>query len=383
MRVPTAVAPGAVVTGAPRVAAAVATTPAPAIAAPPARVTRALRADVRGPVAVAVTPFVTSAPAVALPSTVVVCRPGKRPAGPGASPSDALKAAFEILRRDRTDDDTLPAQALTALKQRGLAPVDPTSARLLRSDGAARAWVVPVPDVGAGLGCSGAGKPREGVAVVSVGGAPAGGGGALSDLQRGLAAPALDACAGTTHKMLGVSGIVPDGVEAVFITAADGTATRADVTDNGYAFVLPRPSRTEQRYVVWTGRDGSPHVQPLPAFALVGAACKATPTTRVTPDPFGSTCGRVAVPPVSIMRTRPLALPARPSRKRLATARGGQRRARLPATPAPVIRPRTRVTVTSPPAIVRVAPPCISTLPYAFAQAAPAPVRPHPPHRRP
>jgi hypothetical protein len=56
--------------------------------------------------------------------------------------------------------------------------------------------------------------------------------------------------------MLGVSGIVPDGVEAVFVTAADGTATRADVRDNGYAFVLAPPRRPEPRYVVGPGATG-------------------------------------------------------------------------------------------------------------------------------
>jgi hypothetical protein len=96
---------------------------------------------------------------------------------------------------------------------------------LVRADADANAWVVPVTDVTvAGLGCApgSSGAAREGLAVVSVGGAAAGGGGALRDLQRGLAAAAVDPCAGTDRDMLGVSGIVPDGVEAVFITAADG-----------------------------------------------------------------------------------------------------------------------------------------------------------------
>lgn len=40
-------------------------------------------------------------------------------------------------------------------------------------------------------------------------------------------------CAGPDHAMLGVSGIVPNGVPAVFLTAPDGTAVKADVKDNG------------------------------------------------------------------------------------------------------------------------------------------------------
>ena len=190
---------------------------------------------------------------------------------PRTPPSDALKNAFGILRRDRTDDDALPARALKALKAQGLDPVDPQSARLLRADGDARAWVVPLPHVNVGtvVGCvrgAATGKPREGLAVVSLNGAPAGGGGALRDLQRGVAPATLDPCAGADDNMHGVSGIAPDGVEAVFITAADGTSTRADVHDNGCAFVLAHQRRPEQRYLVWSGSDGTPHVQPLPVL---------------------------------------------------------------------------------------------------------------------
>lgn len=275
------------------------------------------------------------------------------PCGPAARdrraartpPSDALKNAFAILRRERTDDDALPAGALRALTAQGLEPVDPQSARLLRADGAARAWVVPVPDVGdtAPLRCvrGPARKPREGLAVVALGGAPAGGGGALRDLLRGHAPAALDPCAGAGRNMLGVSGIVSDGVEAVFVTAADGTSTRADVRDNGYAFVLPRPRRAEQRYIVWTGRDGSPHVQPLPLVLLGGrvACARVASTPRVTPDPWGAACLPYAARPV-IVAPRPRA--RRPGR----AAREARRRhlSRIP----PVRRPVSPCVVVSP-----------------------------------
>jgi hypothetical protein len=53
------------------------------------------------------------------------------------------------------------------------------------------------------------------------------------------------------------------GVAAAFLTSAAGTAVRADVQDNAYAFLVPPDKRPEQRYVVWTGGDGTPHVQPL------------------------------------------------------------------------------------------------------------------------
>lgn len=243
------------------------------------------------------------------PVPLTPCRPRGRGTGSASRkpPSEALLKAFAILRRDRNDDDALPARALAALKARGLAPVDPQSARLLRADRTARVWVVPVPDIDAStpFTCVPAGartRTREGLAVVAVGEAPGGGGGALSDLQRGLAPATVDPCAGARDKMLGVSGIVPDGVGAVFVTAADGTATRADVRNNGYAFVLPGSNRPEQRYVVWTGPDGSPHVQPLPVVVLAtfGAAardkrlraCAAlSGGPHVTPDPVASSCG--------------------------------------------------------------------------------------------
>jgi hypothetical protein len=67
--------------------------------------------------------------------------------------------------------------------------------------------------------------------------------------------------------------IVPDGVSAAFLTAPDGTAVRADVKDNAYEFLVPRPRVLEQRYVVWTGGDGTPHVQPVLAVGVLREPC--------------------------------------------------------------------------------------------------------------
>ena len=196
--------------------------------------------------------------------------------------------------------------------------------------------------LGGRLSGAGAAKPREGLAVVAVEGAPAGGGGALRDLQRGLASPSVDPCAGADRDLFGVSGVVPDGVDAVFVTAADGSATRADVRDNGYSFMLPRSRVAEPRYLVWTGADGTPHVQPLQAlrvFAPVGP-CRgnADPPVRVTPDPWSAACGPM---PASIM-SMPTAVvfPARPTRAvpiRPGSARRERpgRRMVVPARPLP------------------------------------------------
>jgi hypothetical protein len=250
-----------------------------------------------------------AAPASAPPvSTKLLapCRPArKQPATSAAPPSQALLDAFAILRRERRPEDALTPEALRALKARGLAPVSPDSARLLRSGpGDGRAWVVPVPDVNAGFPfvCGRKGKPREGLAVVAVGGAPAGGGGALGDLVRGRAPVSVDPCAGAGHDMLGVSGIVPNGVAAVFLTAPDGTAVRADVKDNGYEFLIPSPKTLGQRYVVWTGGDGTPHVQPIAAFGpMPAAACKRMAASAFSKVPRVTPVGGVgACPPLPV-----------------------------------------------------------------------------------
>jgi hypothetical protein len=272
------------------------------------------------------------APVRGAPPALVVaprCRPPRDRNAPRTPPSEALKNAFGILRRERDENDALPARALKALEAQGLEPVDAESARLLRADGDARAWIVPVPDVASAtpLRCvrgTTVRKPREGVAVVSVNGAPAGGGGALRDLQRGLAPAAVQPCAGAGGNMVGISGVVPDGVEAVFVTAADGTSTRADVHANGYSFVLPATRRFEQRYIVWTGADGGPHVQPLPPFVpnRPSICDQVAKLTRVTPDPFSAACA---------------ALPAFAGPAPIVTAPRRGARARPPLRPVPAL----------------------------------------------
>jgi hypothetical protein len=251
-------------------------------------------------------------PATALPAVrpFVACRPAAKQPSMSAPPSQALLDAFAILSRERRPEDALPPEALKALEQRNLAPVAPESARLLRTgpDGG-RAWVVPVPDVTRALpfGCTPTGKrgPREGLAVVALARAAPGGGGALDDLVRGRAPVWVDACAGDNRDMLSVSGIVPNGVAAVFLTAPDGTAVRADVKDNGYEFLIARPRTIGQRYVVWTGGDGTPHVQPITTIGpLRGSVCaqigrlERMPT--VTPVGAFAACAVAPVPlPVS------------------------------------------------------------------------------------
>jgi hypothetical protein len=146
--------------------------------------------------------------------------------------------------------------------------------------------------------------PHPGLAIVALDGAPVGAGGRLEDLVRGREPVAIDPCGGPNHDMLSVSGIVPDGVGAAFLTSPDGTAVRADVKDNAYAFVVPPTKRAEQRYVVWTGGDGTPHVQPLASPVFLGRARCATPSVHqpptVSPDGSGL-CGHFSRAPVIVV----------------------------------------------------------------------------------
>jgi hypothetical protein len=221
-----------------------------------------------------------------------------RKAPAATPPSQALLDAFAILRQPRTDEDALPPEAVAAVRARGLSPVSPDSARLLRNTpSGGRAWVVAVPDVVRTLpifACelTVSSGPREGLAVVAVGDGASGGGGggALDDLVRGRSPATVAPCAGADHSMLSISGIVPNGVPAVFLTAPDGTAVRADVKDNGYEFLLPKQRTSEQRYVVWTGGDGTPHVQPVVTFgpwtakSCASGAKLSQSMARVSPD---------------------------------------------------------------------------------------------------
>ena len=257
-------------------------------------------------------PFVGPGPLAIACAAPVPVTPGAKTQTPqprtpkaatAAPPSRQLLDAFAILRRPRSDQDALSPEALEALRVRGLSPVSLDSSRLLRSTPAGgRAWVVPVPNVVGRLGVAlrtggQAGVRARALVVVAVGDAASGGGGALDDLVRGRAPVTVAPCAGADHSMLSISGMVPNGVPAVFLTAPDGTAVRADVKDNAYEFLLPNQRSYEQRYVVWTGGDGTPHVQPIVTFAAVRAsACRSSAkltqsVPRVSPDGLSPCAG--------------------------------------------------------------------------------------------
>jgi hypothetical protein len=238
------------------------------------------------------------------------CRPASTTAP--AAPSQMLLQTFGILRRPATAADALPAEAQAALKARGLKVEGTGMARLLRTGpGDGKAWVVPVADVGGFLVCGGK-RPadREGLAVVATGDAPVGGGGSRDDLVRGRAPVSVESCAGP-DKAISVSGIVPDGVSAVYLTATDGTAVRADVRDNGFSLLVPAPRLPDQRFLVWTGSGGTPHVQPVGVGSLPTRLCGRikTPSARVSPGPLS------CVPSAPLFNVAPR--PVRPVRARV------------------------------------------------------------------
>ncbi|HEV7494678.1 hypothetical protein [Baekduia sp.] len=192
---------------------------------------------------------------------------------------------------------------------------------------------------------------HPGLAIVALGGAPAGAGGRLEDLVRGREEVALDPCGGPNHNMLSVSGIVLDGVGAAFLTSPDGTAVRADVKDNAYAFVIPRINRAEQRYVVWTGGDGTPHVQPLAAPVFLGRMRCATLTGDrppiVSPNDSGL-CGHFDRAPVIVLPATPVPSPRTPASRPPAVvyqppcALASQVGRALPVPPTVRLLPKTR-----------------------------------------
>ena len=248
---------------------------------------RPARAPVARVVSAPATPFLAAPGAVAYAARRRSDRsPAPDAAGRAQGPGGgaAVAGAARRLRdpgRPRTDEDTLPPEAVTALRARGLSPVSTDSARLLRSTQAGgRAWVVPVPDAVGRLAASPAshGKSDRARAWPSWRSAtPRAWGRRRPGRPRPRALAATVApCAGADHSMLSISGIVPNGVPAVFLTAPDGTAVRADVKDNGYEFLLPKQRTAEQRYVVWTGGDGTPHVQPVVAFGRWTAKARAS-----------------------------------------------------------------------------------------------------------
>ncbi len=282
------------------------------------------------------------------------------------APSGRLSRNFSILRRPHAAADTLPKDVVRQLQARGVRLPDVNAARLLRTTtGGGKAWVIPVADVSVmtrPFGCVAAApapaplptraprrstKPRyrpavpapapppsalpalvtgangilpalrpakreEGLVVMATGDAGAGGGGALSDLLAGQAPPSVRNCVGRSFNLVSVSGMVPDGVDQVYLTKSDGTAVKSDVEDNGYSFVVPAAARRSRigdlRFLVWTAANGVPKVQPVTITQLPQRFCRrmrmSTRFARFTPDVVTFTTSTVPVPATLVSPAR-------------------------------------------------------------------------------
>lgn len=217
----------------------------------------------------------------------------------GALPVCALDLARRAGTSRRGRIVTLPRIGGAPLRPGLRRAIPPAAVRRLRPRGP----ILPLPPVSAPLRIP---DPGPGVIVVATGDAPGGDGGTLPMLVRGLAPVEVRPCTGREADLLSVSGLVPDGVGFVHLTRTDGTAVRADVKDNAYAFRVPPDSEPGQTYVTWTGGDGTPHVQPLAHVATIGeqrCSGPAMPPTgvalpRVSPGArAGGLLGRLSRPP--------------------------------------------------------------------------------------
>jgi hypothetical protein len=89
--------------------------------------------------------------------------------------------------------------------------------------------------------------------------------------------------------------------------------------------VLPRVRRLDSRYLVWTGSDGTPHVQPLAVlpFAPSKTACaRMSSAVRVTPAITDFACGPFGAAPVF---RAPMLVPSLPKTSARARAAARER----------------------------------------------------------
>jgi hypothetical protein len=213
---------------------------------------------------VAVAGAAFAAPAKA-PRPPKVAKPVKGCGGPvptpqpsSRTPSEALLDTLGVLRRPRAATDAVPASALERIFG-GRPELD--SARRVRDN----AWLVPLEDVrwfpSVSAEClrnlppkqraateraqreAARRPPVEGVTAVSTG--EQGillGRWSVDDIKAGRTFTVSN-CAGPKHDQIRVSGLVPDGVGAVTITARDGTTTAVSVQDNVALQMFARPAR--------------------------------------------------------------------------------------------------------------------------------------------
>jgi hypothetical protein len=147
--------------------------------------------------------------------------------GPAATPTPAPGVAIAqavdpqlnalgAFRRARSDRDALPANAAAVLAThlQGVSGANPNLAR------------VATPPNGAGTVAI---VPANGMACVIVAGA-----GGCDEVSRLIGPPIVNSVGGDPAGSMRVSGVVPDGVDAVAIKLASGVTVNADVADNAY-----------------------------------------------------------------------------------------------------------------------------------------------------
>jgi len=144
---------------------------------------------------------------------------------------DSLDAAsFGMLRRAITPADAVSAAEATSLSHSGFVGAFGANLALARetTTSAGSAWLVP----GDQSLCLIARSVTTGTAVL---------GGATCTSDAGAAAGALEQVSGSAKDpgVQLVSGVVPDGVSSVRVTAPDGVVESAAVGDNVYSVIVP------------------------------------------------------------------------------------------------------------------------------------------------
>jgi hypothetical protein len=215
------------------------------------------------------------------------------------TPADPrLAASLAILRRPATAQD-----APDAASQRGLVlgrGLHLGDARLLRTEGAQRAWLVPVDDVRpaplperciarAPLAMQRsfrrqrerfAAQPAQpGMVVLSDGSVEVGPSNAsLESILKGQAVE-MNSCAGPSHDMLGLYALLPDGDTQPYLRYPDGHTVLGELRDNAVTFLLRKPDQRDQlpTLLAWTDATGAQRSTPLPGRAFALQHCAAPP----------------------------------------------------------------------------------------------------------
>jgi hypothetical protein len=224
-----------------------------------------------------------------------------RPAALGAvaGPGDPrVLASLGVLRRPATPADVPSDQASrNPALGRGL---HLAAARLLRSDPAGRAWIVPIDDVRpvppsqrcverAPVAQRPALRrqrrayarqsPLPGVVVLVDGRVDVGPSSASLDSILSGHAWQTNSCAGPSHDMLGVDALLGDDASQPFLRFGNGHTILGDLRDNAVAFLFAKPSDRAglPTALGWSDASGTQHTVALPGGSHTLTHCAALP----------------------------------------------------------------------------------------------------------